>query len=116
MNINSSFNFELGGTPRTLKIDMNMLCEVEELLNERLMQNEEFWGDMSFIKLRGLAWAMLYAETPRPSVITVGDWLSKVSLEEFTAAFMETFTKDFAKEDTPSAAGKKKKVADPTKG
>jgi len=113
MKFNSTFNFDFGDEVRRFRIDMNMLCEVEQVLGERLMSNENFWSNLGFTQLRALAYSMLYAQDPRPTIEQVGSWMSEVDLGEFTAAFMEAFTRDFPKTESEPENGK---PHDPTKG
>lgn len=96
MKLNASFNFEMGGKARTFNVDMNMFCEVEQLLGVRVMQeNKEFWMKMGFIEMRALGYSMLYAEEPRPSLIEVGSWMSNIDLPKFSSTFTEIIQRDF---------------------
>lgn len=114
MKIKTSFNFVLGGQARKLCIDMNMMCEVEEILDVQLMQSEEFWKHLGLRELRALTYAMLYKEIPRPSLINVGDWLSDCDFEEFAKTMTEAWSADFEK-DSGKKSSKKEKAQDPTK-
>lgn len=97
--LNASFSFEMGGAARAFVLNMNSICEVEQLLNVRLMQNQEFWAQMGFVELRALAHAMLHKETPRPELLVVGEWISDCDMKEFLDAITFVFAGDFKKSD-----------------
>jgi len=115
MKLDAKVDMLIGGKTRTLCLTLNTLSEVEIELNVNLMQGgEEFFGSLTFTKMRVLVWAMLYKESPRPSIADVGEWISEVGIESVSAAIGELFLMD---KGTEKAGPKSiKKASDPMKG
>ena len=114
MKLSAKFNFEIGDKVRTFILNMNSLCELEEVLGIRIVQNKEFLNDIGVNEMRAIAHCMLYKESPRPTVEDVGEWLSEVDIDEFFSKFVECISGDFGNVEGKKAAGGSGNQPDPT--
>lgn len=112
MKLNAQVKHDFGGKKRLFVLNLNTMAEIEEVLGVNLMKDgESFFEDLTFVKMRALVWALLHKETPRPTAVEVGEWLSSSDLEEISGIIGSLFSMDSIKD------GKKtKQASDPTKG
>lgn len=114
MKLNAKTEVNLGGKSRTLVLDLNALSTVETELDVNLMSDGgEFFSSLTFTKMRVLVWGMLYRESPAPSLVEVGEWLSDTDMEKIGESIGKLFTID-ADENKKSKGGKK--ATDPMRG
>ena len=117
MKLNATTNVTLGGKSRSLVLNMNAMSIIEAELDVNLMQHGgDFFGSLNFTKMRVLIWAMLYKESPRPTILDVGDWLSEADLEKVSEGIGRLFSLDNEDADTGKGSKKATKASDPTKG
>lgn len=105
MNLQTRIKVSLGGSERELRLDMNMLCDLEEQLGVSIMQQGSFWEKIGFKELRTMVYCMLYRESPRPSIEDVGDWLSEVNFTKLTSEIIGAWSNDVDTSDVSSGGG-----------
>jgi hypothetical protein len=113
MRLKSTSKIKLGEREVELILDMNVLCEIETSLDVNIMTQPEFFESLGFVQLRGMLWAMMYKEQPRPTLEEVGEMLSETSMDEIGTAIGNLFSAD--SEKSTEKATKKGKASDPTK-
>jgi len=117
MKLNATSTVELGGSERTLVFNMNTMSTIEKEFDANLMQEgEEFFSSLDFTKMIILIWAMLYKETPRPTIETVGEWLGDVHLEKISETIGEMLSMDSDTADKSNKSKSNKPASDPMKG
>lgn len=107
--------------PRTLRLDMNALADIEEILDVSLFELAEegekaaanIFSNLTMRKLRDIAWAMLRAHDPELTKEDVGRILDPSHLAEIVEAFGELFQRAMpeAPDEGPLAGGKGKAKA-----
>ena len=96
-------DIEIGGKPRTLKIDMNALAEVEDRLNiSGLNDILPLLDRVSVRAVRCLLWAALIHEDPDLTEKEVGSWT--MNIQEVVSPLIKALGVAFKTPDDPKAA------------
>lgn len=116
MPLNLTCKVELQNSYKILRLNMNSIAEIEQLLDVNLMHDRAFWDDLSITKIRGLVWGMLYKEIPRPSLSVVGDWMSNANMDEVMESIIKMWTSDLKAQAGDGTGEVATEQEDPTKG
>ena len=70
--------------PRTLKLNLNIMCEAEQILKKSILRE-----DMGLLDFRAILWAGLKQQDPKLTIQKVGEMMDEVSFNELSSEVAE---------------------------